>query len=201
MRRIRGLCRTSGIVLAMLSVLGVVTSSPASAANEDTAAKKAKDIIVAFTATIETVTGPRAPNGVRPGKRITGRYTYNASTPDSNSDPTVGDYQHNSKPYGIKVDLGDFVAKTDPNNVNFLVEVVNRTDTDNYLLRSYNNVSTGPPVDHIAWQLDDPTTKALKNDSLPKKPPTLSEWQSIFGLTIEGEDFFIRAHVTQVKTM
>jgi hypothetical protein len=110
---------------------------------------------------------------------------------------------------GITLKVGDLVFKTDPNNVDFLVELVNRDMQNNYLLRSYNNLplASGFPVSHIAWQLDDETGKALSSDSLKKTPtpPVLNKWSSIFGLTIQGEDrdrdnsFFIRAHVDSVK--
>jgi hypothetical protein len=59
--------------------------------------------------------------------------------------------------YGITVNLGQFTAQTDSKNPNFLMEIIdNYNGTDNYLLCSYNNVSSGPFVEHIAWQLDDP---------------------------------------------
>jgi hypothetical protein len=65
-------------------------------------------------------------------------------------------------------------------------------------------------VEHISWQLDDPTLAALSSEALPVDAPVLADWQSFFGITITGcpaEDFngvfcnslstfFIRAHVT-----
>lgn len=146
-------------------------------------------------------------NGIKEGDIIKGYYIYDSSTSDTNGDSTVGDYQHNSAPFGITLFKGNFVFKTDPKNTDFLVELVNRADGDNYLLRSYNNLplSNGVPVQHIAWQLDDPTAKALSSDSLKQtaKPPVLSKWSDNSpGLTIELGDFpdsaFIRAHVTSV---
>jgi hypothetical protein len=145
------------------------------------------------------------------GDVITGTYVYESTTPDTSTSPTVGDYWHTTAPFGITLNAGGFVFRTDPNNVNFLVEIVNDHGIpawDNYLLRSYNNIfDRSVPSErenHIAWQLDDPTLMALSSDALPTVPPVLSAWQSIFGLTIESRSsydnsFFIRAHVTSAE--
>ena len=123
------------------------------------------------------------------GTPITGEYTYRLPTKDTNTDQTVGDYPHDRKAFGITVNVGGFVFKTDPKNVNFLVELVNR-DTDHYLLRSYNNLplSDTIPIEHISWQLDDETGNALSNDSLKSAPipPILQNWKDPYGLTITG---------------
>ncbi len=147
---------------------------------------------------------------VKVGTPVTGEYTYRLPTKDTNTDQTVGDYPHDRKAFGITVNTGGLVFKTDPKNVNFLVELVNR-DSDHYLLRSYNNLpfSDTVTVEHISWQLDDETGSALSNDSLKSAPipPILQNWKDPFGLTITGEgpergpidSFFIRAHIDSVK--
>lgn len=56
---------------------------------------------------------------------ITGKYVYDSLAKDNNDDPTVGDYQHNSKPYGLSLKAGKLVFQTDPKNVDFLLELVN----------------------------------------------------------------------------
>lgn len=171
-----------------------------------------KDVKISFTAKV-TELDDRSnvlQDNVKVGDILTGTYTYNPSTKDTNTDTTVGDYQHDKKPYGIIVKSGDLVFRTDPKNVNFLVELVNRDMQDNYLLRSYNNLplSNGVPVEHISWQLDDGTGKALSSDSLKKTPtpPVLQNWKDPFGLTIVGgadfeNSFFMRAHVDSVKLL
>ena len=149
------------------------------------------------------------------GDTLVGHYTYETTTPDSNTWESVGDYRHNSVPYGITVSGGELLFKTDPLNTDFLVEIVNDhySGRDNYLLRSYNNLplSNGTFVEHISWQLDDDTQTALTSAELTALPPNLPDWQSIFGLTITGNDyedpyyypyeneFFIRAHVTSAE--
>ena len=139
---------------------------------------------------------------------ITGKYTYDSGTPDTNTISTVGDYWHTSSSCGIELEAGGLIFKTNPGNVNFLIEICDDhgspTPRDNYLVRSYNNLqcTNGMLVDHIAWQLDDDSCTALASPSLPTTAPVLTDWESIFGLTIEGsdpsdelKDYFIRAHV------
>lgn len=135
------------------------------------------------------------------GATFEGFYIFETSALDSNPDTTVGDYQYTNSALGIVVKVGNYVFRTNPQHVDFLIEVVNRPDGDNYLLRSYNNVCSQPlMVDHIAWQLDDPAGLALTNQALPLVTPTLGNWQSVFGLTISGgcNSFFLRGNVSSV---
>jgi len=139
---------------------------------------------------------------INPGDPITGWYTYDSDTLDSNPSIYIGMYEHHSSSSGIKLSLGGFVFQTDQDNVVFLVSVGNAGgpySSDNYLIRSYNNLplSNGTLVDFISWQLDDPTGNALSSDALPTTPPVLDDWQSIVGLRLEGDRaFLIDAHVT-----
>jgi hypothetical protein len=170
------------------------------------ATAQAQDRTINLTAQVAVVEDPQGALGgaINPGDTITGSYTYNLATPDSNTLPTVGDYWHiGPGVYGISLQAGDLVFRSNPADVMFLVELVNDHGTpasDNYLLRSYHNLpaSCGVLVEHISWQLDDPSLAALSDTRLSAKPPVLSAWQSIFGLMIEGPSFswYIRAHVT-----
>jgi len=51
-------------------------------------------VTVDFTATVYTVVG--TPFGIDPtfGTEVTGSFTYETTTPDSNGDPALGDYPH-----------------------------------------------------------------------------------------------------------
>jgi predicted outer membrane repeat protein len=168
-------------------------------------------VCIALTAEVGYVNDPGNYLGgaINVGNVITGTYIYDSITSDTNSSPTVGDYEHNTTPYGITLNAGGFVFRTDPNNVNFLVEIVNdhgNPAMDNYVIHSYNNIfdrSASLVADnHIAWQLDDPTHLALSSETLQAVPPVLTDWQSVVGLTIESqnrfgsESYFIRAHVS-----
>lgn len=186
----------------------------------------AESITINITAQVASVDdmGNILDGAIEVGDIMTGQYTYESTTPDTNPLPTVGDYQHDTSPYGIslkvKGKVNGLVFKTDPDDVDFLVEICNNhglpTPTDNYLLRSYNNLPLpgGIIVEHISWQLDDPTAEALSSESLPTDPPVLEDWQSIGGISINGYipdpsfpdtpffpssfevSYFIRAHVT-----
>lgn len=143
------------------------------------------------------------PATVTNGSSFEGFFVFDTSIVDENTDSGVGDYWHRSGPVGITVKVGPYVFRTHPDHVEFLVEVVNRPQQDNYLLRSYHNVSSiGLPVEHISWQLDDATGAALSTDALPLTPPSLAAFQSVFGLDIRGPlfgGFLIRGHVTAIE--
>jgi hypothetical protein len=179
-----------------------------------------KDVTLFLSAKVESVDDRAHLLGgaVAPGDTITGCYTYNPNAADENDFPGVSDYRHGTRPYGINLKAGHYYFRTNPDSVDFLIELVNDhySGNDNYLLRSYHNISEPALplgyVDHIAWQLDDTTMKALSSDRLTAEPPVLADWKSVFGLTIDGCDgksghygcgggnsFFIRAHVFEVS--
>lgn len=140
-------------------------------------------------------------SSVKDGVAVKGFYVYDDSAVDSNTDATVGQFRFGDAAFGITVNVGNYVFRTNPEHVDFLLEVVNR-DRDNYLLRSYHNVSsTGLRVEHIAWQLDDPSGTALASDAMPTAAPNLAAFpETFFGLTIGGgfDGYFIRAVITKV---
>jgi hypothetical protein len=155
---------------------------------------------------------------VHAGSKFHGIYTFDPEIRNSNSDkdPTVADYRHNDGRYGVVVWVGNYEFRTDPGKVNFLMELVARRECHNYLLRSYENTGSGPGlpvdgVDHISWQLDDQSAKALADVSLPLQPPVLKSWKSVFGLTLTGprrdrrgglpgrREWFLRGHVDSIS--
>lgn len=170
---------------------------------------RAEPVCVNIRAEVEFVDDPTDILGgaIGDGDIITGTYVYESTTPDSNSSPTVGDYWHTDAPYGVTLNAGGLTFRTDPNDVNFLVEIVNDHGvpaSDNYLFRSYTNIFDvgSNSENHISWQLDDPTLGALGSEALPGVPPVLPRWQSIFGLEIESWDYYtggflVRSHVTK----
>ena len=149
-------------------------------------------------------------NSVTNGAPFEGFYVFDSAVRDSNTDPTVGDYYYTNGNFGVVVRIGNYIFRTDPRHVQFLVEVVNRAPLspfgggDHYLLRSYHNVCSKPiGVDHISWQLDDPTGRALSSDHLPATPPVLSAWRSDYGLSVigpcDGTSFFIRGVIQAIN--
>jgi hypothetical protein len=132
---------------------------------------------------------------------------------EANPLPTVGDYWHDTLPFGVSLEVGGLHFRTDPADVAFLMELGDdHYGQDHYLFHSYNNVFdvSAPPdpssyVDNmISWQLNDPTGTAISSAKLPLFPPNLADWQSWYGLTISSDNFsddnfFVRAHVTSVQ--
>jgi len=143
------------------------------------------------------------------GSIITGSYTYESTTEDSNPSSTVGDYWHYASPYGVSFSVGGFEFKTNPDNVSFIVEVVNNYPSgDDYGYISYNNLpfSESAGVGNISWFLSDPTATALSSDALPTTVPVLNLWQDndlmITGGGWQGEtwnEYGIHAEVTSAQ--
>jgi hypothetical protein len=121
------------------------------------------------------------------GDAITGTYTYDSAIADAAPSPESGLYYNAGNPCGISLYIDGFDFKTDPTNVDFLVSIGNwATGDKTYVLRSYNNLplSSGDPIVHILWQLNDSTGTALSSDDLPLTAPDLSKW-NVNGLTID----------------
>jgi len=190
--------RKLGLPLA-IALVAVIVLDPATAG--------CARVKIEISATVSEVIDPDnlLNNTIAPGDIITGIYAYNSFAVDSNPLPEVGDYRYTTARNGIRLNVNGLRFGTNPANVDFLLEVVNNyQNLDNYVVISYNNLfavsAMGEFVTNtIDWQLDDPTQTALSSATLPRTPPVLSNWQSIFGLTISsmGDDsFLIRANVT-----
>ena len=198
----RRLSFQSIVAAALLLLLGALLAPTAAAQAKPKPPKGA--ITIAFSATVRDVFDPNSLTGVQVGDVLTGTYSFDPTTPDTNPGPEAGDYQHSRKGYGITVNIGRFTVQTDPKNVDFLIEVRdNNGGLDNYLILSRNNVSTGPAVASVRWQLDDPTQTALNSPALPTEPPVLSSWRDSFGFDVRGPErsFIIQADVTEVRKL
>jgi hypothetical protein len=136
---------------------------------------------------------------------ITGTYTYDTSTPDSEtSDSSLGLYWHYSAPYGVSFTVNGFNFRTDPDNVQFLLGVSNNNyNEDTYWFCSYNNLplSNGALVSIIDWQITDSSGSAFSSDALPITAPNLANWNMDYGLTIEGAGFLLRADVISAEVV
>ena len=133
------------------------------------------------------------------GDIITGFYTYESTTPDTNPLERAGRYEHTTPPHGIFLSVGGFDFQTNPASVDFVIAIENdHPPDDNYFLLSGNNLplSNGAPLDEISWLLNDPTGSALSSAQLPITAPVLSEWES--NILMFGADrlYGITAHVT-----
>ena len=119
------------------------------------------------------------------GDIFSGSYTYDSSAAGLN-----GSYQFNTMPFGISLNMGDLLFASDPQNVDFLIEVSNDS-IDSYFVSSSNNlpVLSGVIVSAIHWQLEDDTGTAINSDALPLTAPFLSDWQSLNYLSITCRGF------------
>ncbi len=165
-------------------------------------------ITIGITGNVSSVYDPHNIFGgqIHSNDTITGTYTYDTSTPDSNpSNPSLGRYWHYSQPCGVSVNINSFNFRTDPDNVNFLLGISNDNGGDIYWFHSYSNspLPDGTLVDSIAWQITDSTGTALSNDSLPTTAPNLTSWDMDYGLHISGPprtafEFEIITNITSV---
>jgi hypothetical protein len=162
-----------------------------------------------FVAKVDNVYDPgeALQDGLVVDDLLRGTVTYDASARDSDSRDDVGRYEHHQAPYGISIEGGPFIFQTDPRRVDFSIVVSNDRGVpprDAYVMASANNLplQNGASVTRISWELVDESLKALDSTALLAGPPDLDQWQSEFGLTIEGRstvEFIVRAHVVEVK--
>jgi len=162
--------RKAEIFTALFVVLGLCTGS-----------LRAEIVTIQLTAEVTYLDdlGDLLEGKVHVGDIITGSYSYDSDTPDSSPSSSLGTYRHYTPPYGINLSIGGFVFQTDPDNVNFVLQVSDGyIGGDSYTIRSDNNLplSNWVEVDHIWWQLDDYSGTALSSDALPITPPVLTDW-------------------------
>jgi hypothetical protein len=168
---------------------------------------QAELITINITATVDIVedSGNYLEGKIHIGDTITGSYTYESTTLDSNPLPNGGAYWHYTTPAGISLSVGGFEFRTNPDSVNFVIEITNDyPPNDDYFVSSNNNLtlSNGTTVTYVSWHLGDSTGTALSGDTLPVTAPLLSQWQSN-NLDIHGgekmDEFFISADVTSAQ--
>jgi hypothetical protein len=133
------------------------TPTPAPTATSTNTSDPAGPVCIGINANVSAVDDPGGYLGgaIKVGDVVKGEYVYDSTASDTNSLPTVGDYNSTTIPYGITLNVEGLVFRTDPGNVNFLVEIANdhgSTPRDNYLIRSYNNIfpasaPSDPPFD------------------------------------------------------
>jgi len=162
---------------------------------------KATLITIEIEGVVDSVrdTGNQLGGKIKTGDTITGTYTYNLLTPDSEPSAWVGVYEHHNPPAGISVNVGDFTFLTNPDNVDFIVEILNDYPPslkDQFWMRSYNNISLPSGISvGIAWWFDY-LTDTFSTDALPATAPVLEnlEW-NIFRIG-EMRIFGISGHIT-----
>jgi hypothetical protein len=139
---------------------------------------------------------------------INGKYIYDSGTPDEDPNPAIGTYRHTSSSFGVVVKAGGFDFKTNPSDVDFLIQILdNYYIQDAYIVNSPNNLqlSNGMLVNEISWYLvNNNNLTVVTSDVLPTTAPVLADWTEINDLRLIGSHpsqpfkiYGIKAHVTK----
>ncbi len=200
--------RHEAAVAFMLGSAGVWAF--AACASESAGPKStANQITMTFVATVDSVddlTNLLA-GAATVGNTVTGAYTYDLDAVNRGT-LDQGEYLMRAAPYGIKLSVGGLVFQTDPSKVEFYMLLVNDVfGEDEYFINSFANLPLqgSVNVEYISWQLNDSTEAALDDVALTSTPPVLADWQSPWGMVIQGANavrdttFVIWAHVTSVS--
>ena len=145
---------------------------------------QAELITIQISGEITDVTTLNVPSSlaenINVGDTFIGTYTYDSATPDSEPDPQIGEYLHDS-PYGIVISVSGYEFKTTSNHTDqFVIEIHdNIVDPihDGYHLISLANIDLDDlPSYKIEWTLADSTCTALSSTALPNTAPILNDW-------------------------
>ncbi len=167
-----GLCLILGSLIA-----GGAADAPAVAAS----------ITFNFTGAVSDVHPSLFPT-FNTSQTLSGSYTFNSLTPDSNPSGNIGRY--NGTIQALTVNLGSYTATLGNSGSNF-IEIRNQPSSDAYEVRA---PLTGPMVNGFSplrfrIELIDPSATAFTNDHLPTTPPSLSSFAaSRFRIIFEDGD-------------
>lgn len=165
------------------------------------------DVVVSFVAIVESIDEVFcqciSPDSLSVGDSLTGFYTYDSATLDTDPSPREGEYLHTMIPYGIEVHHERYSFGTDTSNVDFRIMIGDSITSgglrDSYETFSVNNLPDEfikTPVALISLSLRDNTAMALSGDGLPGTAPDLNDWPDIKRLDIFGTDFVYRITAT-----
>lgn len=165
-------------------------------------------ITVNISATVDYVDdiGNGLNGQMKAGDTISGTYTYESTTPDTDASITYGMYPHPSGIGGIDLTVNGLSLKTNPNRLNgdFDMNIVNETNYDFYHVMSFNNspLTTGAQLNYMAIDLYDPSGQAHSSDHLPKTAPNLNvyEYTDIHGdgTSADGMSFHFVAKINSL---
>ena len=121
-------------------------------------------------------------NAIHVGDPITGSYTFNTNTPDSDSTPEYGFYQHTpgSGNYGFDITIANTNLKTNPSTDNFNIIIANANGNitwDSYGVDNFGAQQpflNGTVVDNMGIYLDDPSGTIVNSTNLTDQPPALT---------------------------
>ena len=150
---------------------------------------------------------------VNPGDKITGVYTIDPATPDSDSSTEYGSYQHstvqtNTVSVGFDLNLNSHSLKSDSTIPGHMVAAnVMNSYSDHFSIGSWGNqpLATGVKVDDIMLDLYDPTGQALVSDALTSQAPNISAFDfhdlHVFGSGLNNDAYYIDARIDSISAI
>ncbi len=132
---------------------------------------------------------------INPGDTITGTYTYDTSMSDLYPDLIeVGRYEYDTPPSGISVQAGGFESRSDPDNTDFSIKIVNDSTPagggswDEFTLVSENNTpfDGGLAIYKLSLDFYDDSARAISSDTLPSDALIVDGWP-IAEVSIDGQ--------------
>jgi len=147
---------------------------------------------------------------VSPGDTITGTYTIDIATPDSDPSPEYGHYQYsmnqaNTLPVGFDLNLNGHSLKSDSTNPGYMFDtLIMNSFADELHIGSWGNMPlmNGSRVNDIILDLFDPTAQALTSDALTSQAPNLSAFDiheiHVMGASINDQYYHIDARIDTI---
>lgn len=148
-------------------------------------------------------------NIVVSGDKITGTYTIDISTPDSEPDPQYGHYLFDptSTQLGFDFLLNGISLKSDPMTSSHMYEAhTMNSSADHFGIISHGNMplSNGARVDDIFIDLYDPTGQALTTDALVGQAPNVSTFE-FHDIHVSGttgtENYYLDAAIDSIQAV
>ena len=166
-----------------------------------------------FTATVQYIDNPNSTLPVNIGDKISGRYTLNPATPDSDPNPEYAYYNHqpNDPVANIELTLAGTTLATNQVSYDFNVFVKNADPglgDDNFSVGVWNNVLMDMPgggtIQNINIDFFDQEGVVLNSTAMLESNPTsIAGWEyhdvHIQGVHPDGSMFFIYATIDAVN--
>lgn len=175
----------------------------------------AQPVTFEISATVYNISDPgnAFQNSVAPGDKITGTYTIDTATPDSDPDPQFGHFVFDTLPtaspqLGFDFILNNYSLKSDPTIAGHMYEAhTMNSSSDHFGIGSWGNVAlpNGSSVDDIFLDMYDSSGQALSTDALNAQAPNVSafEWHDVHvsGNTYNGNYYYIDAKIDSIQAV
>ena len=167
-----------------------------------------------ITATIYDISDPGGAlgSGVGYGDQITGTYTIDLSTPDSDPGVESAQYMMSGQPpttpqSGFDLMLNSHSLKSDPANPGFMLNVyMMNSFSDHFGMGSWGNMplANGSRVDDIFLDLYDSTGTALSSTALSSQAPDISKFElhdiHVSGMSASGQYYNVNAKINSITS-